>query len=107
MRCAVPMDMRQDISTVIVTHIADETVKEEAALPDCAREANLMGVRHIWVHSSNRKAKIGSTMLDVARMHFFCGSVVSKSGLAFSQPTSDGLKFALGYCRNSKILTYS
>jgi N-acetyltransferase len=103
----VPTDVRRDISTIVVTHTADEALKEDASLPLCMREANLMGVRHVWVHSSSRKAKIGSTMMDVARMNFFCGSVVSKSRMAFSQPTSDGLKFALGYCKSDTILTYS
>jgi N-acetyltransferase len=66
-----------------------------------------MGVRQIWVHAKYRRGGIAQRLLDVARKHFVFGAILQRNHIAFSQPTTDGLRFALAYTKSSKIWGYS
>ncbi|GLT94790.1 hypothetical protein SLE2022_125130 [Rubroshorea leprosula] len=52
------------------------------------------GVRAIWVTPSNRRRGIATQLLDAMRKSFCTNFVLSKSQLAFSQPTSAGKALA-------------
>jgi ESCO1/2 acetyl-transferase len=66
-----------------------------------------LGVRQIWVHKDHRKGSIAKTLVDTAREHFAYGTIVMRPHTAFSQPTSDGLKFALAYSQQETIWAYA
>jgi ESCO1/2 acetyl-transferase len=66
-----------------------------------------LGVRQIWVHKDHRKGGIARALVDVAREHFAYGTVVMRPHTAFSQPTSDGLKFALAYSQQETVWAYA
>lgn len=65
-----------------------------------------LGVRQIWVHSGFRRKSVASSLVDAARKSFIFGSVVMRSHTAYSQPTTDGLNFALSYSQKSTIWSY-
>lgn len=64
-----------------------------------------MGVRFIWVNEFARRRRTASLLVDAARMTFLL-TAVGKADVAFSQPTSDGLKFAFAYAEKDRILVY-
>ena len=64
-----------------------------------------LGIRFIWVNASARRLKTASLMVDAARRSFHLTGV-SKDEVAFSQPTSDGLRFAFSYSKKDRILAY-
>ena len=66
-----------------------------------------LGIRQIWVHNKHRRCNIARTLVDSARKHFFFGTIVMRSQVAFSQPTSDGLKFALAYSHQDTVWAYA
>ena len=66
-----------------------------------------LGVKQIWVHEKYRRSNVARSLVDTARQHFIFGNIVLRSHVAFSQPTSDGLKFALSYSQNNTIWGYS
>ena len=66
-----------------------------------------LGVRQIWVNESHRRGSIARALVDTAREHFAYGTVVMRPHIAFSQPTSDGLKFALAYSQQETIWAYA
>ena len=65
----------------------------------------LMGVRQIWVRVENQRQRIASKLVDIARREFVKGGLM-KTGVAFSQPTAVGQKFAFSYIKKDSILTY-
>lgn len=67
----------------------------------------LLGVRLIWSRSCHRRQMIATKLLDTARKHFYYSKVISIEDLAFSQPTSSGLKFALKYSNKETIYGYA
>jgi hypothetical protein len=66
-----------------------------------------LGVRQIWVHEDHRKGSIARALVDTAREHFAYGTIVMRPHTAFSQPTSDGLKFALAYSQQETVWAYA
>jgi N-acetyltransferase len=70
-------------------------------------EAAVMGVLRLWVTSSHRLKGIATCLLETARTHFVFGFVVPKSSIAFSDPTSDGRKFATKFCQTSEFLIHT
>lgn len=66
-----------------------------------------LGVRQIWVHKDHRKGSIARALVNVAREHFAYGTIVMRPHAAFSQPTSDGLKFALAYSQQETVWAYA
>ncbi|KAM0753007.1 hypothetical protein T439DRAFT_378753 [Meredithblackwellia eburnea MCA 4105] len=55
----------------------------------------LLGVQRIWTSSTHRRAGLASRLLDVAAKKFIYGCSVDRAkGVAFSQPTGDGMELA-------------
>ncbi|BBM98757.1 N-acetyltransferase [Marchantia polymorpha subsp. ruderalis] len=65
------------------------------------------GARVIWVSKSERRKGIASHLLDAMRKTFCLGVVLEPSQFAFSQPTTDGRKFAQRYCKTDEFLVYT
>ncbi|KAL3700580.1 hypothetical protein R1sor_018602 [Riccia sorocarpa] len=65
------------------------------------------GVRVIWVSNSERQKGVASHLLDTMRTNFCLGVVLDPSQFAFSQPTTDGRKFAARYCKTDEFLVYT
>ncbi|KAG6542192.1 hypothetical protein Mapa_016425 [Marchantia paleacea] len=65
------------------------------------------GARVIWVSKSERRKGIASHLLDAMRKTFCLGIVLQPSQFAFSQPTTDGRKFAQRYCKTDQFLVYT
>ena len=69
-------------------------------------EGDTMGVKLVWVDERVRRKGVARRMLDCARKHFRFGMVISKDHVAFSQPTDQGLAFALSYTRRNQIWSF-
>lgn len=78
----------------------DESVDNSVTNESC------MGVRIIWVNKLFRRQGVAKNLVDQARLNFSFGRTICCSDIAFSQPTSDGLSFALKYTKNDKIWGY-
>jgi ESCO1/2 acetyl-transferase len=81
-------------------------IKRERDKDDDRPSKATLGVRQIWVHSGFRRKSLASSLVDAARKSFIFGSVVMRSHTAYSQPTTDGLNFALSYSQKSTIWSY-
>ncbi|CAB9527141.1 N-acetyltransferase ESCO2 [Seminavis robusta] len=57
----------------------------------------ILGIHKIWVHSTARKQKVASRLMDAARARMVYGTVVSPHMVAFSSPTEAGARFARQY----------
>ncbi|KAL8048008.1 hypothetical protein ABFS82_07G036200 [Erythranthe guttata] len=65
------------------------------------------GIRAIWVTPSNRRKHIASSLLDSVRNNFCTGSILERTELAFSQPTSLGKALICSYTGVSSFLVYT
>ena len=65
-----------------------------------------LGIRQIWVHNDHRRKSVARCLVDAARKSFIFGSIVMRCHTAYSQPTTDGLNFALAYSQDKFIWTY-
>ncbi|KAL7137238.1 hypothetical protein ABFS83_10G079400 [Erythranthe nasuta] len=65
------------------------------------------GIRAIWVTPSNRRKHIASSLLDSVRKNFCTGSILDRTELAFSQPTSLGKALIWSYTGVSSFLVYT
>ncbi|XP_016889122.1 N-acetyltransferase ESCO2 isoform X3 [Cynoglossus semilaevis] len=70
-------------------------------------EPALCGISRIWVFSLARRQSIATRMLDTVRSTFIFGSHLSKTEIAFSDPTPDGKLFASNYCNTPTFLVYN
>ena len=66
-----------------------------------------LGVKQIWVHIDYRRDNVARFLVDIARKNYFFGTVVMRNHVAYSQPTSDGLKFSLAYSQSETIWAYA
>ena len=66
-----------------------------------------LGVRQIWVHKNYRRNNIARSLVDIGRQYFIFGTIVLRSHVAYSQPTSDGLKFSLAYSKQDFVYGYA
>ena len=66
-----------------------------------------LGVRQIWVHKNYRRNSIARSLVDIGRQYFIFGTIVLRSHVAYSQPTSDGLKFSLAYSKQDFVYGYA
>ena len=66
-----------------------------------------IGIRHLWVQKVVRRKGVAKRLCDVCRKNFFFGRLVSKKEIAFSQPTADGMNFALSYVGGTNFFGYS
>lgn len=74
---------------------------------DCDRPLKAtLGIRQIWVHNDHRRKNVARFLVDAARKSFIFGSIVMRCHTAYSQPTTDGLNFALAYSQDKFIWTY-
>ncbi|CAL1360401.1 unnamed protein product [Linum trigynum] len=80
--------------------ITGAVVCEEKSVPAAC------GIRAIWVTPSNRRKGIASHLLDAARKSFCKDSILERSKLAFSPPTSAGRPLACRYFGNKPLLLY-
>ena len=51
----------------------------------------------MWVHSTFRRQRVATNILDAVRSTFFFGLVLGHDRVAFSHPTRDGLAFCRQY----------
>ncbi|XP_043918614.1 N-acetyltransferase ESCO2 isoform X2 [Protopterus annectens] len=70
-------------------------------------ERAICGVSRIWVFKLQRRRGIASRMVDTVRNTFMYGSFLSKTEIAFSDPTPDGKLFATKYCGTPNFLVYN
>lgn len=94
-------------STDVMTKINHDVNTEEKINDNIADTPCTLGIKIIWVHKDYRRRKIANKLVDAARQRFAFGKVLKRDEIAFSQPTNDGLAFALRYCKSDKILAYS
>ncbi|KAI9152787.1 hypothetical protein LWI28_001197 [Acer negundo] len=75
----------------------------------CEKEAirAVCGIRGIWVSPSNRRKGIATQLLDAVRRSFCMGSVLEKSQIAFSHPSSAGQALASSYFGTRSFLVYN
>ena len=66
-----------------------------------------LGVKQIWVHVDYRRDNVARLLVDIARKNFIFGTVIMRPHIAFSQPTSEGLKFSLAYSKSETIWAYA
>ncbi|KAJ8355850.1 hypothetical protein SKAU_G00186440 [Synaphobranchus kaupii] len=70
-------------------------------------ETAICGVSRIWVFSLMRRQGIATRLVDTARNTFMYGSHLTKTEIAFSDPTPDGKLFATKYCETPTFLVYN
>jgi ESCO1/2 acetyl-transferase len=74
---------------------------------DYSEDECKIGVRVIWTKKGFRLRCVASKLIDNVRRFFYYSKIAVHSDLAFSQPTSCGLKFAIAYCKTDHIWGYS
>jgi len=94
-------------STDVMTRINHDVNTAKKVPDDIEDNPCTLGIKIIWVHRDYRRQKIANKLVDAARQRFAFGKVLKRNEIAFSQPTNDGLAFALTYCKSDKILAYS
>ncbi|XP_028809113.1 N-acetyltransferase ESCO2 [Denticeps clupeoides] len=70
-------------------------------------ERAICGISRIWVFSLQRRNGIATRLLDTVRNTFMYGSHLTKSEIAFSDPTPDGKLFATKYTETPAFLVYN
>ena len=82
---------------------------EKHAISTCSRfsEPAECGVSRIWTYYPYRRQGIASRLVDALRNTFVLGAQLKRNQIAFSDPTSDGIKFASHYCQTKEFLTYN
>jgi N-acetyltransferase len=95
---------------VPVTNAATSGVDQGQVAPDVGEDAAskpaVVGVSQIWVHPAFRRRRIASRLLDAVRDKFIYGMRVPAAGVAFAQPTLDGLALAAAYVSPGSVLVY-
>ena len=66
----------------------------------------IMGIHQLWCHSSHRKGKVATRLVDIARSQLVYGMCVPHDMVAFSSPTMAGLTFAKRYAGTETPLVY-
>ncbi|KAK1391536.1 putative N-acetyltransferase ESCO, zinc-finger, N-acetyltransferase ESCO, acetyl-transferase [Heracleum sosnowskyi] len=87
------------------SHVLDDSLRGAIL---CEKEAvpAVCGIRAIWVSPANRRNQIATHLLNATRKSFCSGSILEKSQLAFSQPTSVGKALASAYSGTVSFLVY-
>ena len=66
-----------------------------------------MGVYQVWTHASSRRTGVAKRLLDAAREKIIYGMMVTRTQIAFSSPTGEGMKFAKEYIgKDNQVLVY-
>lgn len=73
---------------------------------DPPTEEETMGVKLVWVSDQARRKGVARKLVDSARTHFRFGTIIKREHVAFSQPTDQGLAFALSYTQKSQIWSF-
>ncbi|KAJ1674769.1 hypothetical protein EV182_002598 [Spiromyces aspiralis] len=79
----------------------DDTVRIEAESYPVA-----CGISRIWVSPRARRSGIASALLDAVRKSFAYGCQLSKSDIAFTQPTTQGRLLAESYMERPDFFVY-
>jgi N-acetyltransferase len=66
----------------------------------------IMGVHQLWCHSSHRKGRVATHLVDAARSRLVYGMTIPHDMVAFSSPTVDGLAFAKKYVETETPMVY-
>ncbi|TMW65208.1 hypothetical protein Poli38472_009375 [Pythium oligandrum] len=87
-------------------HLSSSTgrLEEDSALGEPVPA--VLGIAQIWVHPEYRRHKVASRMLDVVRDKYIYGIRITKSQMAFSQPTNNGRALAKAYLAPHPVLVY-
>lgn len=88
------------------THNSDQHHSSSISNRSNKSTKGIMGVYQLWCHKSHRKKSIASALIDTARSKFVYGYIVPITMVAFSSPTTDGMKFAKQYCNTDTPLVY-
>jgi N-acetyltransferase len=65
------------------------------------------GISRIWVPSELRRQGIATRLMNLITADYVFGQIISKNMVAFSQPSSDGKKFATRYFGTNKFCIYT
>ena len=91
---------------MVVNKIKNDNISHNCVSDDNYINKLTLGIRLIWVREGFRHIGIASRLIDTARRYFQYGSIIQLNKIAFSQPTNDGLAFALKYTKNNQIIGY-
>lgn len=76
------------------------------------KQAAMVGIYQIWVHSKYRRQGIASMLVDAVREKMIFGLIIPKDRVAFSSPTLAGASFGRRYMcspenkRTEQLLVY-
>jgi hypothetical protein len=114
-------------SANVVTPVVDNKHSSVLSLANTKREASLasgkttakgdnpcempgeeetLGVKLVWVGDDVRRMGVAGKLVDSARKHFRFGTIIRREHVAFSQPTDQGLAFALSFTGKDCIWGY-
>jgi hypothetical protein len=67
----------------------------------------VVGIYQLWTHSKHRSKGVATLLIDAVRASFIYGTRIPRHKIAFSSPTTDGMRFAARYCQegNEESLT--
>ena len=85
------------VGVLLAERIAEASPFVKGTVDPAQKFKVYMSVDRIWVKNDQRHGGIGTKLIDLARDHFVPGFVLSKKNIAFSSPTSAGIKFAQKY----------
>ncbi|VEL26563.1 unnamed protein product [Protopolystoma xenopodis] len=83
-----------------------ETIATDADATIPAMELPLCGVRRIWVAREHRRRGIATALLDCVLQNFAYGHSLSRSRVAFAEPTADGADFAVNFTGREDFYYY-
>ena len=66
----------------------------------------LLGIHALWIDGAYRRQGISTRLVDAIRNSFIYNLVISKTQVAFSQPTRMGLSFATDYLHPHPVVVY-
>lgn len=90
---------------LLVPNTSSEMGRDENPC-EMPKEEETMGVKLVWVGDSARRKGVAGKLVDSARKHFRFGAIIKKEHVAFSQPTDQGLAFALSYTQRDCIWSF-
>eukprot|EP00800_Vazella_pourtalesii_P020074 TRINITY_DN6988_c0_g1_i3.p1 TRINITY_DN6988_c0_g1~~TRINITY_DN6988_c0_g1_i3.p1 ORF type:complete len:225 (+),score=-9.36 TRINITY_DN6988_c0_g1_i3:87-677(+) len=62
------------------------------------------GIVRLWVHHSHRRRNIATDLVNYARSRLITGKCISIHQVSFSQPSPDGVRFAIKYTGRQDFL---
>ncbi|KAL1918756.1 uncharacterized protein VTP21DRAFT_2778 [Calcarisporiella thermophila] len=102
-----PGSENMEVSQVGELRQEDDVEDDSATFCSPEAEPAVCGISRIWVARPYRRKGIATMLLDIVRSTFVYGWQLVPSQIAFSQPTSDGRRFAVKYTGVHDFLVYN